>query len=50
MGTQHLFHLLDERSHLGGRNGIQDIPDLNIRRNMMDAEQGLDIASTGTVL
>jgi hypothetical protein len=35
---------------MAGRNGVEDVPDLNIRRNMMDAEQGVDVASTGVAL
>ena len=47
---QDLSHALDERSHMAGRNGIENVPDLNIRRKMMNAEQGVDVAPTGTSL
>ena len=47
---QDLSHAPDERRHMAGRNGVEDVPDLNIRRNMMDPEQGVDVASTGVSL
>ena len=47
---QDLAHACNERRHMVGRNRVEDVPDLNIRRNMVDAEQGVDVAPAGASL
>ena len=43
LGLQRVSHLPDQRGHLLGSDRIQDVPDLDIRRNMMHPEEGLDV-------
>lgn len=43
LDLQRVSHLPDQRGHLLGSDRIQDVPDLDIRRNMMHPEEGLDV-------
>lgn len=50
LGVKRVSDLPDQRGDLRGRNRIEDIADLGIRRHVMNPEQRLHIASSGRPL
>ena len=49
LGPQSVSDLPDQRGHLFGIDRIQDVPDLDVGRNMMHAEEGLDIVPANSL-
>ncbi len=47
LGPQSVSDSLDQRSHLLRPDRIEDVPDLDVRRDIMHAEEGLDIVPSG---
>ncbi len=47
LGPKSVSDLLDQRGHLLRLDRIQDVPDLDVRRDILHAEKGLDIVPAG---